>query len=127
MSDEEWTAVRSLLPVPAWLEGRGGQPESYCHRQMLDAIRYLVAGGISWRSMPVGFPAWARVYAFFRRWRKNELIAEFHDRLREDLRKREGREAQPSGGDHRCAVGEGGCFGARCFTWLRRRQAGQRP
>ncbi|MGW2207204.1 transposase [Streptomyces sp. NPDC001774] len=74
MSDEERAAVRPLLPVPAWLEGRGGQPESYCHRQMLDAIRYLVAGGISWRSMPVDFPAWARVYAFFRRWRENELI-----------------------------------------------------
>jgi hypothetical protein len=29
----------------AWLEGRGGQPEGCCHRQMMiDAIRYLVAG-----------------------------------------------------------------------------------
>ncbi|WTU95740.1 IS5 family transposase [Streptomyces sp. NBC_00045] len=98
MTDAEWAAVRPLLPVPAWLEGRGGQPEGYCHRQMLDAIRYLVAGGISWRSMPVDFPAWARVYAFFRRWRENELIAEFHDRLRENVRKREGREAEPSAG-----------------------------
>ncbi|MFE9637190.1 IS5 family transposase [Streptomyces sp. NPDC006463] len=98
MSDEEWAAVRPLLPVPAWLGGRGGQPEGYCHRQTLDAIRYLVTGGISWRSMPVDFPAWARVYAFFRRWRENELIAEFHDRLRENVRKREGREAEPSAG-----------------------------
>ncbi|MER6231518.1 transposase [Streptomyces sp. NPDC001616] len=55
MSDEEWAAVRPLLPVPAWLEGQGGQPEGPCRRQMLDAIRYLVAGGISWRSMPVDF------------------------------------------------------------------------
>ncbi|WP_405498357.1 transposase [Streptomyces sp. NBC_00096] len=62
MSDEEWAAVRPLLPVPAWLEGRGGQPEGYCHRQMLDAVRYLVAGEISWRSMLVDFPAWARGY-----------------------------------------------------------------
>ncbi|WP_237538258.1 transposase [Streptomyces sp. SID486] len=35
---------------------------------MLDAIRYLVAGGISWRAMPTDFPDWSRVYAFFRRW-----------------------------------------------------------
>ncbi|MEU1598509.1 transposase [Streptomyces sp. NPDC005708] len=49
MTDAEWAAIRPLLPVPAWLQGRGGQPEGYCHRQMLDAIRYLVAGGISWR------------------------------------------------------------------------------
>jgi transposase len=58
MSDAEWAAVRPLLPVPAWLQGRGGQPEGYCHRQLLDAIRYLVAGGISWRAMPADFPGW---------------------------------------------------------------------
>ncbi|MER5228296.1 transposase [Streptomyces flaveus] len=62
--------------------GPGGQSEGYCHRQMLDAIRYLVAGGISWRATPVDFPDWGRVYAFFRRWREHELIDEFHDQLR---------------------------------------------
>lgn len=36
MTDAEWAAVRPLLPVPAWLEGKGGQPEGYCHGQMLD-------------------------------------------------------------------------------------------
>jgi hypothetical protein len=29
------------MPVPAWLEGRGGQPEVSCRRQMFDAVRYL--------------------------------------------------------------------------------------
>ncbi|WP_151482084.1 IS5 family transposase [Streptomyces albicerus] len=96
MSDAEWAAVRPLLPTPAWLEGRGGQPEGYCHRQMLDAIRYLVAGGISWRSMPVDFPDWDRVYAFFRRWRQLGLITEFHDRLRGRVRECEGREVEPT-------------------------------
>ncbi|MET9382395.1 transposase [Streptomyces sp. NPDC002928] len=93
----EWAAVRPLLPVPAWLEGRGGQPEG-CHRQMLDAIRYLVAGGISWRAMPVDFSDWGRVYAFFRRWREYGLIAEFHNRLRGRVREREGSEAEPTAG-----------------------------
>ncbi|MET7498623.1 IS5 family transposase [Streptomyces sp900116325] len=98
MTDAEWAAVRPLLPVPAWLEGKGGQPEGYCHRQMLDAIRYLVAGGISWRAMPADFPGWARVYAFFRRWREHGLIAEFHDRLRGKVREHGGREVEPSAG-----------------------------
>ncbi|AGP59150.1 hypothetical protein M271_38805 [Streptomyces rapamycinicus NRRL 5491] len=98
MTDAEWAAVRPLLPVPAWLQGRGGQPEGYCHRQLLDAIRYLVAGGISWRAMPADFPAWGRVYAFFRRWREHGLIAEFHDRLLGKVRERGGREAEPTAG-----------------------------
>ncbi|MFD8634692.1 transposase [Streptomyces sp. NPDC059533] len=83
MTDAEWAEVRAALPVPAWLEGRGGQPEGYCHRQMVDAVRYLVAGGITWRSMPADFPAWDRVYAFFRRRRDKGWTAEFHDRLRQ--------------------------------------------
>ncbi len=54
MSDAEWAVVRPLLPVPGWLRGRGrgGQPEAYCHRAMLDAIRYLVDNGTKWRAMP---------------------------------------------------------------------------
>jgi hypothetical protein len=36
MTDAEWAVVRASLPVPGWLEGRGGQPEGYCHRQMID-------------------------------------------------------------------------------------------
>ncbi|MFJ3713728.1 transposase [Streptomyces sp. NPDC090053] len=91
MTDAEWSAVRPLLPAPAWLEGKGGRPEGYCHRSMIDAIRYLVAGGNSWRAMPADFPAWGRVYAFFRRWREHGLVAEFHDRLRGRVREREGR------------------------------------
>ncbi|MGW7825020.1 transposase [Streptomyces puniciscabiei] len=59
MRDAEWAVVRPLLPVPGWLRGRGGRPEAYCHRAMLDAIRYLV-DGIKWRAMPADFPPWDR-------------------------------------------------------------------
>ena len=82
MTDAEWAVVRPLLPVPGWMRGRGGQPEAYCHRAILDAIRYLVDNGIKWRAMPADFPPWDRVYAFFRRWRDHGLVKEFHDRLR---------------------------------------------
>ncbi|WP_240798020.1 transposase, partial [Streptomyces sp. F001] len=64
MTDTEWAQVRPLLPVPGWMRGRGGRPEAYCHRAMLDAIRYLVDNGIKWRAMPADFPPWDRVYAF---------------------------------------------------------------
>ncbi|MCZ4102581.1 IS5 family transposase, partial [Streptomyces sp. H39-C1] len=98
MTDVEWDLVRPLLPVPGWLRGRGGQPEAYCHRAILDAIRYLVDNGIKWRAMPADFPPWDRVYAFFRRWRDHALVKEFHDRLRSRIREREGRTAEPTAG-----------------------------
>lgn len=98
MTDPEWAVVRPLLPVPAWLEGRGGRPEGYCHRQILDAVRYVVDNGVKWRSVPADFPPWDRVYAFFRRWRRQGLDAEFHDRLRGNVRVSEGRAAEPTAG-----------------------------
>ena len=126
MTDAEWAAVRPLLPVPAWLQGRGGRTEGYCHRQLLDAVRYLVAGGIPWRALPSDFPGWGRVYAFFRRWREHGLIAEFHDRLRGTVREHEGREAEPTAGiiDAQCA---GRRDGAGHLTRLRRWEKGARP
>jgi transposase len=96
MTDGEWAVVRLLLPAPGWMRGRGGRPEGYCHRIMLDAIRYLVDNGIKWRAMPADFPPWDRIYAFFRRWRDNALVKEFHDRLRSRVREELGRDAQPT-------------------------------
>jgi transposase len=96
MSDAEWALLRDLLPVPGWLAGRGGRPEGYCQRQMIDAVRYLVDNGIKWRAMPSDFPPWPRVYAFFARWRDTRLAAELHDRLRESVRRTEGRHQEPS-------------------------------
>ncbi|WP_107084673.1 IS5 family transposase, partial [Streptomyces europaeiscabiei] len=98
MSEAEWAVVRPLLPVPGWLRGRGGQPEAYCHRAILDAIRYLVDNAIKWRAMPADFPPWDRVYAFFRRWRDHGMVKEFHDRLRRKVREQAGRAPEPSAG-----------------------------
>jgi transposase len=98
MTDAEWTRVRSLLPVPGWLCGRGGRPEAYCPRAMLDAIRYLVDNGIKWWAIPADLPPWDRVYAFFRRWRDHGLVREFHDRLRGQVREKLGRDAEPTAG-----------------------------
>ncbi|MFE5113685.1 IS5 family transposase [Streptomyces sp. NPDC056663] len=96
LTDAEWQRIRPLLPVSGWLEGRGGRPEGYCHRVMLDAVFYVVDGGIKWRAMPADFPPWDRVYAFFRRWRETGLLTKFHDRLRGKVREAAGREPEPS-------------------------------
>ncbi|MER7824982.1 transposase [Streptomyces sp. NPDC096097] len=96
MSDAEWKVVRPLLPVPGRLRGRGGRPEAYRHRAILDAIRYLVDNATKWRAVPGDFPPWDRVYAFFRRRRDHDLVKEFHDRLRRRVREQTGRDPEPS-------------------------------
>lgn len=98
LTDAEWQQVRDALPTPRWLEGRGGRPESYCHRIMVDAVFYLVDGGIKWRAMPADFPDWQAVYRFFRRFLAQGLLAELHDRLRRRTRKAASRDPEPTAG-----------------------------
>lgn len=98
MTDAEWSEVRAVMPVPAWLLKRGGRPEAYCHRTMLDAVRYLVDNGVKWTAPPVDFPYWRAVYDFFRRWRAYDYARELYERLRRSARQRAGRNAEPSAG-----------------------------
>jgi transposase len=98
MTDAEWAVVRAAMPVPAWLEGRGGHPEAHCHREMVDAVRYLVDNGAKWRNLPADFPYWRAVYDFFRRWRRYDYARELYQRLRRLQRAGQGRRAEPSAG-----------------------------
>lgn len=98
LSDAQWTAIAAMIPVPAWMNGRGGRPEGYCHREMIDAVLYLVDNGTKWRALPIDFPHWSAVYRFFRRWRDQGLLAVLHDRLRRAVRQLEGRGPEPTAG-----------------------------
>ncbi|MEY9864330.1 transposase [Catenulispora sp. GAS73] len=91
LTDGQWAAIVPMIPVPAWMDGRGGRPEGYCHREMIDAVAYLVDNGTKWRALPIDFPHWPAVYRFFRRWRDQGLLAVLHDRLRRGSRVAEGR------------------------------------
>jgi transposase len=53
VTDAQWKQVTRLIPVPAWMAGRGGRPEGYCHREMIDAVLYLDDNGTKWGSLPV--------------------------------------------------------------------------
>ncbi|MFD7409901.1 transposase [Streptomyces sp. NPDC059866] len=96
LTEAEWQVIRPLLPLPAWLQGRGGRPEGFCHRVMLDAVRYVVGNGVKRANLPADFPPYRRVHAFARRWQATSLLAELHDRLRDRVRQKEGREVDPT-------------------------------
>jgi transposase len=96
LTDAQWAVLAPLIPVPAWISGRGGRPEGYCHREMIDAVLYLDDNGVKWRALPIDFPGWSAVYRFFRRWRDQGLLSVLHDRLRRACRVAAGRESEPS-------------------------------
>jgi transposase len=73
-----------------------GRPMTHDLRAMCDAVGYVVKNGIEWRALPVDFPPWEAVYAFWERWNNRGLPLELIRRLRELLRQHQGRAAQPS-------------------------------
>ncbi|MGY1584755.1 IS5 family transposase [Streptomyces sp. MN13] len=64
---------------------------------MLDAVRYVVGNGVKWANLPCDFPPYRRVHEFARRWQVTGLLAELHDRLRDKVRQKEGRDVDPTG------------------------------
>jgi transposase len=96
LTDAQWSLPEPLLPPPGNTGGRGGRPEKHCRRIVLDAIFYVVRGGIAWRQLPAEFPPPTTVYAIFTRWVRSGTWRRIHDALRDRLRVRDGRDPRPS-------------------------------
>ena len=67
-------------------------------REVLNAIFYLIRGGISWEMLPSNFPKWKTVYHYFRLWRLQGVWKAIHDKLRMKVRVQAGRKPMPSAG-----------------------------
>jgi transposase len=91
VSDAEWAEIALCLPEP-----RVGRPRKYPQRELLNAVLYLTRTGCSWRYLPHDFPPWQAVSAYFRRCHRLGRWVQINDRLREQVRHRLGREAEPS-------------------------------
>ena len=96
VTDAEWAILVPLLPAPGSTAGRGGRPEKHCRRAIVDAILYIVRGGIAWRQLPVEFPPAGTVYAVFARWARSGAWQRILDALRDRLRVRAGRDRCPT-------------------------------
>jgi transposase len=96
LTDAQWDLLEPLLPPPGNTAGRGGRPEKHDRRRVLDAIFYLVRGGIAWAALPAEFPPAKTVYGIFRRWARAGAWARMHDALRDRARVRAGRHPNPT-------------------------------
>jgi transposase len=91
LTDAQWKYLQPMLPK----RSKRGRPPTDL-RQVIDAIFYVVKGGIPWRYLPAGFPPWQTVYGIFRRWKRDHLWAALNDALRILVRKNQGKHRQPT-------------------------------
>ena len=94
LTDEEWTVLEPFLP-PASSVGR---PRKWPMRRIVEAMLYLLRGGLPWRMLPPGFPPATTVQRYFYAWRDSGLWQTINHYLLMAIRVAEGREASPSAG-----------------------------
>ena len=92
LSNQEWELLAPLIP-PA---KPGGRPRRWPMRKMLNAVFYLLRSGCQWRMLPREFPPWSTVHHYFRLWRLDGTWEKINALLRERIRRRGGRDPQPS-------------------------------
>ena len=96
LTHQEWEILEPLLPRPKSGTSRGGRPQQYPTREIVNGIRYVLRSGCAWRLLPHDLPPWWTTYHYFNQWKKDGTWQRVHDRLRGDVRAADGRNRQPS-------------------------------
>ena len=93
LTDAQWAILEPFIPPPK----PGGRPAKHARREIVNAMLYVLRGGIAWRLLPHEFPPWQTVYDYVRQWRRDGTWEEINTALRERVRIKVGRDPQPSG------------------------------
>lgn len=92
LTDPEWELLSPFLPPEAGC----GRKRAWPMREVVNAICYVLRGGIAWRLVPDGFPPWGTVYRWFARLRDDGTWEAINHHLVMRDRERVGREASPT-------------------------------
>lgn len=92
VTDRQWQHIESVLPK---VKERGTK-RKYAKRDLMNGIFYLAKTGCQWRYLPSDFPPWESVYRFFKDLEFREVFQQLNDSLRKEIRRLEGRKANPS-------------------------------
>ena len=94
LTDAEWAVLEPFFPPPSFV----GRPRKWPMRRIVEAILYLLRGGLPWRMLPPCFPPVSTVRRWFYLWRDNGLWRGLNHHLLMVAREMRGREASPSAG-----------------------------
>jgi len=92
LTDAEWAIIAPFLPTSP----TRGRPHKWGMREILNAIFYVLRGGIAWNLLPREFPPKSTVFHWFCILRDSCLLERINHALVIADRQRVGREACPS-------------------------------
>src|SRR3954454_18331704 len=64
LTDAEWALIEPLMPEP----NQRGRPREWPLREVMNAIFYVLRGGVAWRLLPNDLPPRTTVYRWFGQW-----------------------------------------------------------
>ena len=94
LTDREWEVLEPFFARPSFV----GRPRKWPTRIIVDALLYMLRGGLPWRMMPPGFPPATTVQHYFYRWRDDGTWQRINHYLIQDARIAQGNEGSPSAG-----------------------------
>ena len=94
VTDAEWERIQDLIPPPK----PSGRRRELARRAVVNALFYIVDGGIKWRRLPQESPQWPSGYWSCRQGRDSGDWQRLHDTLRAQVRQQAGRHKHPTAG-----------------------------
>ncbi len=96
LTDGQWALLEPLLREHA--PPGPGRPPTVPLREIVNALLYIKQTGCPWRYLPHELPPRSTVHYYFAQWTADGTLEEVVRRLREQVRRRAGRQAQPTAG-----------------------------
>ncbi len=92
LSDKEWEQIKDLFSD----KSKVGRRRKHNLRQVLNGILYLLRTGCQWEYIPQYYPPWSVCRYYFDKWVNNGTFEKINDTLCDQLRQKDGRNAQPT-------------------------------
>lgn len=80
LTDEQWEAIRSVIPRP---ENRRGLPRQ--PRRLLNGMLWILRTGAPWRDLPDRYGPWKTVWCRFVLWRETGVLDDLKGELLKQL------------------------------------------
>lgn len=94
LTDKEWELIKDFFSK----KDSRGRKAKHDKRSIVNAILYVVKGGIQWKMMPKDFPHYKTVHEYFMQWCRTGLWDRILMFVNKKAREKQGREAEPTYG-----------------------------
>lgn len=98
LTDEKWAYIKDHIPKAKCTKSGGGRPEKYEKREIVNAIFYVLSSGCRWCDIPHDLPPGGISWYYFNEWSNSGRWRKINRILRKEVRKKRGRNADPSAG-----------------------------